>query len=169
MNKNETFTKIEKCVRNLHLAIEAYQNFLSARTSSDTKSYYHAQNCFNEGKTIYQDSLNEISKIMGSIPTDASPAFRKWKVSFLEKMGILSQSTEFEALRSEIQCDEFLPKFLTAEEIEILLVKHFESQQAGKRKLSNIKARILFDKIQSLMDEAETLSRRSKEKLYQLR
>lgn len=169
MDKNTAIIGIEKCFKTLHFAIEAFQNFLSAKTSSDTTSYYQAQNYFDEGKTLYKDNLSEISKIIGFVPTDASPAFRQWKENYLGKVGILSQNTEFEALRSELQNDEYLLKFLTPEEIDILHVMHFESQQTGKRKLSNIKARILFDKIQSLMSEAETLSIRSKEKLYQLR
>jgi len=169
MEMNKAITGIEKCFTTMNSAIEAFQNFLSARTSGDTTSYYQAQKYFDEGNAQFKDSLSEISEIIGFVPADASPAFRQWKESYLEKVGILSQNTEFEALRSELQNDEFLLKFLTPEEIDILHVRHFESQQTGKRKLSHIKARILFDKIQSLMSEAENLAETSKERLYQQR
>jgi len=160
---------IEECFKNLNLAIEVFQNFLSARTSSDTTDHYQGLSYLDKGKTLYKDSLGEISKIIGFVPTDASPAFRQWKAGYLEKIGILSRNTEFERLRSELQNDDLLLKFLTAEEINILLVKHFESQQTGKRKLEYMKARMLFDKLQSLIEDAESLSIRSKERIYQQR
>ena len=92
----------------MNSAIGAFQSFLSAKTSSDTASYYQAQKYFDEGKAQFKDSLSEISEIIGFVPADASPAFRQWKESYLEKVGILSQNTEFEALRSELQNDEFV-------------------------------------------------------------
>jgi hypothetical protein len=169
MESNTTNIKFENCFKALRFAMEFFQDFLSAETSSDTTSYYRAQNYLNEGKTIYNDIFKEIRELIGCPPADATPAFKKWKTSFLEKMGILSQNSEFAALKLELHNDEFLLRFLKPEEIDTLLVKHFESQQSGKRILSNIKARMIFDKIQSLLDESETIANMAKEKIYQLR
>lgn len=111
----------------------------------------------------------EIGELFGFSPVDASPGFKKWKENFLKGTGIISEGKEFEALKKELQNDGFLNRFLTPEEIDDLLRKHYESQQTGKRKLANIKARIILDKTQNLVAEAETLDMKAKEKLYQLR
>jgi hypothetical protein len=169
MDTKTSLVSLDTCIGTLQAANQAFQDFLGARASADTSSYYRAQELLKDGKGFFKESLNEISEIIGSLPEDASPAFKKWKENFLEKIGILSQNTEFEALRSELKNDDLLLKYLTQEEVEVLLVKHFESQRTGHRKLANIKARILFDKIQSLMIEAEDLEAKSKERLYQLR
>jgi hypothetical protein len=55
------------------------------------------------------------------------------------------------------------------EEIDELLIKHYEAHQIGKRKTANIKARMILDKILSLLNEAETLDEKAREKLYQLK
>jgi hypothetical protein len=167
--KNGVFQKIEKCINSFNLAVKVFQNFLGDKSLSDPMTYYEARKYFEEGKNFYHEALSEISKLIGSLPMDTSPGFKKWRESFIKGIGITSESKEFEALKLELQNDEFLVRFLTSEEIDALLMKHFESQQAGKRKLSNIKARIILDEIINLMTEAETLYIKSKEKLYQLR
>jgi len=167
--KKSVFLKIDKCIKSLNLAVKVFQDFLGDRSSSDPMTYYEAHKYFEEGKNFYQEALNEISKLIGSLPADASPGFKKWRESFLKETGITSESRELEALKSELQNDEFLIGILSPEEIDALLTKHFESQQTGKRKLSNIKARIIFDEIINLLSEAETLYIKAKEKLFQLR
>ena len=166
---NRPFANIEKCVNALNHAIRIFQEFVSDKTSSDPAVFYQAQKYFEESKSFYQEASKEISELFGFSPTDASPGFKKWKENFLKGTGIISESKEFETLKRELQNDGFLHRFLTPEEIDELLRKHFESQQSGKRKLENIKARIILDKTLNLMAEAETLEMKAKEKLYQLR
>lgn len=167
--KNKTFISVNKSIETLNLAIKAFKEYLSEKTSLDPEKYYQAQKYLEESKTLYQESLKEISKITESIPENASPGFIKWKENVRKGSGIISESKEFDALKSEFQNDEFLLRFLTQEEIEALLMNHYESQKLGKRKLSNIKARFVIDKIRNLASEAETLNIKAKEKLYQLK
>ena len=167
--KNRTISIIDRCIKTLKLAIEGFQDFLGSRTSSDPEKYSQANKYFEEGKTYNQEASREISGLFGSIPEDATSGFKKWKESFLNGLGIISESKEFEALRSELRNDDFLLRFFSAEEIDVHFKKRHESQRMGKRKLENIKARIILDEIGGLMAEAETLSAKSKEKLYQLR
>ncbi|UCE40482.1 MAG: hypothetical protein JSV17_13635 [Candidatus Aminicenantes bacterium] len=167
--KNQTFIGVDKSIKTLNLAIKVFQEYLSDKTLADPEKYYQAHEYLEETKTLYQEALNEISNMTESLPPNASPGFIKWKESVRKGSGIISESKEFEALKSELQNDEFLLRFLTPEEIEVLLTKHYESQQLGKRKLSNIKARFIIDKIRNLMSEAETLDIKAKEKLYQLK
>lgn len=172
MNENREksiFENFDKCIKELNLAIKVFQDFLSDRTSADPSNYYTAQKYLEESKLFYKDALEEVSTLIGSLPENASPGFRKWKENFLKGTGIVSESEEFEDLKSELHMDRFLHGILTTEEIDALLVKHYESQQKGKRKLSNIKARIILDKMINLMDDAEMLDKKAKEKLYQLR
>ena len=167
--KHKTFLSVDKSIKTLNFAIEVFQEYLSDKTSSDPEKYYLAHKYLEESKTSFQEASNEISKLTESIPSNASPGFREWKESVRKDSGIISESEEFEALKSELQNDEFLLRFLTPEEIGAFLLKHYESQQLGKRKLPNIKARFIIDKIKNLMAEAETLDIKSKEKLYQLK
>ncbi len=167
--KTKTFVNMEECIKALNLAVAAFQQFLGDKASSDSISYYQAHKHLEEGKAFYREALSEVNKLIGSLPSDASPGFLKWKETFLKGTGILSESKEFETLKSELHNDAFLQRFLTPGEIDALLMKHYESQQTGKRKLANIKARIILDKMLNLMDEADTLDIKAKEKLYQLR
>ena len=167
--KTRAYVNIDQCIKSLYLAIKTFQKFLGDKTSSDPTAYNQACKYFEESKSFHQEALKEISELMGAIPPDVSPGFKKWKESFLKETGILSEGKEYEELKSEFQSDEFLLGFLTPEEIATFFSKHYESQKTGKRKLSNIKARMVLDKISSLMHEAETMHIRSKEKLYQLK
>ena len=167
--KNITFGSVDKSMKSLNLAIKVFQEYLSDRTSPDPEKYYQAHKYLEESRSLYQEALNEISKITESLPLDASPGFIKWKESIRKGSGIMSESKEFEALKSELKNNEFLLRFLTPEEIDELFLKHYESQKTGKRKLTNIKARLIIDKIRNLMTEAETLEIKSKERLYQLK
>jgi hypothetical protein len=169
IRENRLFLSFEKCVKVLNLAIEVFQDFLSDRTSSDPSDYYRAQKYLEESSLLFKGALQEVSTLIGSLPADASPGFRKWKENFLKGTGIISESRELEALKSELHMDRFLNGILTPEEIDALLMKHYESQQKGKRKLPNIKARMILDKIINLLDDAEMLDKKAKEKLYQRR
>jgi len=167
--KNKPFVNMEKCAKALTRTIKVLQEFLGDKTSSDPATYYEAQKYLEESKIFYKEALKEISELIGSLPTDASPGFIKWKENFLKGTGIISENKEYGALKVELRNDGFLLRFLTPEEIDDLLRKHYESQQTGKRRMSNIKARIILDKIINLMDEAETLDMKAREKVYQLR
>ena len=172
MNENEktkTFLRVDESIKTLNLAIKVFQEYLSERTSSDPEKYYQAHKLYEQSTTLYKEALKEISEMTGTMPPNASPGFIKWKESFRKESGIITESKEFVTLKSELHNDDFLRRYFTAEEIEVLLMKHYETQKTGQRKLSNIKARLIIDKIQNLMTEAETLDTKSKEKLYQLK
>jgi hypothetical protein len=51
------------------------------------------------------------------------------------------------------------------EDIERLLAENFHPQQTGKRKLANIKIRIVLDRIQELISRAAALRKSAMEKL----
>ena len=168
-DENRSFLSMEKCAGALTHTIRILQEFLGDKTSSDPAAYYEAQKYLEESKNFYKEAFKEISELIGPLPADASPGFIKWKENFLKGTGIMTENREFGALKGELQNDGFLLRFLTSEEIEDLLVKHYESQQTGKRRLSNIKARIILDKILNLMDEVEMLDMKARERVYQLR
>jgi hypothetical protein len=167
--KNRPFINMEKCARTLTHTIRMLQSFLGDKKSSDTEAYYEAQKSLEESNIYYKEAIKEVSELIGPLPADASPGFIKWKENFLKGTGIVIENEEYGALKVELRNDGFLLRFLTPEEIDDLLRKHYESQQTGKRRLPNIKARIILDKIMNLRDEAETLEMKVREKVYQLR
>jgi hypothetical protein len=60
--------------------------------------------------------------------------------------------------------DEIMKAWLREEEIELFLQRHFQTQQEGKRKLENIKVRIVLDKLQELITQAKDLQKKAFEK-----
>lgn len=56
-------------------------------------------------------------------------------------------SQDYEGLVAELAGDEFLKSFMNSEEINEFLKENYQKQQLGKRKLPNIKARMVIDKL----------------------
>jgi hypothetical protein len=164
-----TLQEITRCIETLDLAIKGFKEFLGDKTSSGPANYDDARKYLEEGKAFYEEARDEFRKLLGPLPMDVSPSFKDWKGSFLKRIGILMENKELFALKSELQHDEFLLRFLTQEEIGVLFISHYESQKQGKRRLSNIKARIILDEAEKLINEAEELEKISKEKMYQHR
>jgi hypothetical protein len=108
--------------------------------------------------------LKNAKKLLGSLPEYASEEFIKWRTEMLEEHHILTFSQEFEDLKSELVNDEIIKAWLREEEIEIFLKRHFQTQQEGKRKLENIKVRIVLDKLQELITQAKDLQKKAFEK-----
>ncbi len=73
---------------------------------------------------------------------------------------MLAKTEEEQALLEELLQDEFLNKLMDKEEIRKFLRLNYASQQEGKRKLSHIKIRIIFDKLDELLAEAKNLQKR---------
>ena len=63
---------------------------------------------------------------------------------------IIVQGLTLSGLQDELTRDEFLKMILSSEEIAAYLESHFLSQISGKRKLSNIKMRMILDKLKAL-------------------
>jgi hypothetical protein len=64
--------------------------------------------------------------------------------------------------------DEFLKSFMSSEEIEGFLKENYQKQQMGKRKLPNIKARMVIDKLKRVERQGLAGQKRASEEAQKL-
>jgi hypothetical protein len=67
-------------------------------------------------------------------------------------------------LQSELERDDFISCMFKPDEIALYIRANFESQNKGKRKLPNIKARMALDKIARKIAQARELRERAQQK-----
>ncbi len=160
----QIFPKVSKSYEDIMAAIDTLGNLSRENTSFNSADYYRARNFLKSAEDLFQEALKNAKKLLGPLPEDASEEFIKWRTEMLEERHVLAHSQEFEDLKSELVNDEIMKAWLREEEIEIFLKRHFQTQQEGKRKLENIKVRIVLDKLQELITQAKDLQKKAFEK-----
>ena len=158
---NILYVKAEKCFESLSAAVRIFEGLLGGGVSS-LAEYYRARNFLREGEAAYENTSKEAHRLLGPLPVYAAGDFDKWREEFLAKNRILAECRDFSCLQDELRRDELLARWLTPEEIDILINKNFEAQQKGKRQLSHIKVRIIMDKLKTLLDKARELNGKAK-------
>jgi len=168
MNKkveNQLYFKASDSFDSLNLAIQTFEDFLSEGVAAANPNYYKARNYLRDGEKFYQETFKEAKRLLGPMPPYASSEFEKWRAEFLSQHKILTGSQELEAIKEELLNDEYLNQWMSKEDIERLLLKNFDAQKTGKRKLTNIKVRLLLDKLNELLGQAQHLKKKAMEKL----
>ena len=159
---NLLYLKAEKCFESLTMAVRIFEGFLVGGGAFSMADYYRARNILREGEGAFEDTLKEAHKLLGPLPVYAVADFDKWREAYLAKNQILAECRDFGCLQEELRRDEILAKWLTPEEIDVLLNKNFEDQKRGKRQLSHIKVRIIMDKLKTLLDQSRVLGKKAK-------
>jgi hypothetical protein len=157
----QIFPKVQKCLDSLNESVLILEDFLREDVPSSPSNYYRGRNLAKEGESAYQDAMKKAKKLLGPMPDYATEEFRKWRAEFLEKHKVLAQSQELEACRQELRQDSFLIQLLSEQEIDAFLNLHYESQQEGKRKLENIKVRMVLDKLSELLIHVRELQKQA--------
>lgn len=158
------YMKAAKSYDSLKKSLEAFEAILEGGETSKASDYYYARNLLRDGKAFFQETLKESKKFLGPIPEYTSDEFVKWRTELLEKDSVLAKSQDFKDLRSEVLDDEFLSKWPNPEEIEASLEKKFSEQQKGKRKLANIKVRVIIDKLQDFISKVQEIQKEALKK-----
>jgi expansin (peptidoglycan-binding protein) len=83
----------------------------------------------------------------------------------LSQHKILAENQEFAALKEELVQSGQLVSWIESPDLERLLSKAYEAQKTGKRKMANIKVRIILDRLQELLAQAAERKKRAMEKL----
>jgi hypothetical protein len=143
-----------------------FEALLGDKGDLNTSDYDRARNLLQDAEGSLGDVLKNAKKLLGPSPAYATEDYQKWRDELLEEFQILAMSQEYEALRSELFRDEFLRKWMDEQSIERLLKKHFQTQQSGKRKLSNIKVRIILDRLEDLINQAKEMNERAIQNLH---
>jgi len=157
--ENFIYQKAAKCWECVDRALLLLANLIKEERNLNLPDYHRARNLLRDAEGFYNEALRNAKKLLGPPPSYSSVDYLKWRDQLLEEFQILAMSQEYESLRSELLEDEFLRARMTEDIIEALLKKHFQTQQSGKRKLSNIKVRMVLDRLAELLDEAKELNR----------
>ncbi|MHB8094683.1 MAG: hypothetical protein ACYDH0_07045 [Candidatus Aminicenantales bacterium] len=163
-NEREIYIKASRCHDLLKKSIQDFQDFLRPDTPSGDPEYYKARNVFKEAKVYFADALREAKKLLGPIPVYAPREFQEWRVKTLEDNRIVLRGENPDDLKAELIGDEFIRILMSEGEIEAYVMDHFETQKSGKRKLANIKVRMMLDKLGTLMDQAGDLLKNAQKK-----
>jgi len=158
--QNILYKNAAKCWESVLKSIYLFKELLKENVSFSSAEYDQAVNILHEANSLYKETLKSAQKLLGPSSSRVSDDYLKWRDQLLDEFRILAMSQEFEGLRLELQKDEYLRGWMTEEEIAALLMKHFQTQQSGKRKLSNIKVRIILDHLDALLTEACELNRK---------
>lgn len=167
MNKkeeNQLYLKAASCFDTLSLSIETFEGFLREASPASSPSYYKARNYLRDAEKFHQEVFKEAKRLLGPMPVYASADFEKWRQDFLGQHHILAAGQEREAIKEELLADGHLSQWMSGADIERLLDKNFEAQKTGKRRLANVKVRIILDKLTELLAEAQQLRKKSMEK-----
>jgi len=157
----QIFPNVSKSFEEIRAAIRIFENLLAEGVAFNSADYYRARNFVKSGESLFQEALMNARKVLGPLPEYASEEFIKWRSEILEKRQILAKNKEFDVLKAELIQDEIMNKWLTPDEITLFLEKHFHSQQEGKRKLINIKVRIILSKLQEYILQAKDLQKKA--------
>jgi hypothetical protein len=159
--EKQIFPKVYRSHQSLQLSIQLFENFLDDSEASVPGDYYRARKLLKEGDTALQEALMNAKKLLGPMPEYATAEYKQWREEFLEKYQILAKCSELKECQSELSSDEFLSQLMPPEEVDAMLKLHFHSQQEGKRKLENIKVRIVLDKLHQMLTHAKELQKQA--------
>jgi len=156
----QIFPKVTKSFEDINSAMAILARLIQEGAVFNPAEYYKARNSIKDAEALFQEALKNAKKLLGPLPDYASEDFLKWRSEILEKNRVLARSKGFDALKSELVEDVFLRKLMSEQEIALRLENHFKSQQEGKRKLINIKVRIVLDKLQEHLARAKDLQKK---------
>jgi hypothetical protein len=147
------------------LAIKTFESFLANTGPASTPDYYKARNYLRDADKFYEEAFAEAKKLLGPLPPYATSEFEKWRSDFLSQHKILVESQEFAALKEELVQNGQLVRWIESPDLERLLAKDYEAQKTGRRKMANIKVRIMLDRLHELAAQANDLKKKAQERL----
>ncbi len=153
------YIKISKSHELFSKSIQAYQRYLQNDVAASDPIYYRARNLLKEGKIFFDETLKEAKKLLGPIPVYAGKEFETWKTRVLEENRIVIHGESPDEVKAALVGDEFIKNMMSEAEIEAYVMDHFDAQRSGKRKLVNIKVRMMLDKLLSLAGQGQELQK----------
>lgn len=162
--EREIYIRSSRSYAVLTEAIQVFRNYLQDVTVANDPEYYRARNFLKEGKAFYDQTLQDAKKLLGPIPIYAAKDFEGWRSQVLVENKIVVKGQNLEELRAELTVDDFIKTIMNPEEVDTYLQSNFEAQKTGKRKLANIKIRMVLDKLASLVAEGQELQKTAQRK-----
>ncbi|MDD8016370.1 MAG: hypothetical protein PHX45_11815 [Acidobacteriota bacterium] len=164
LSERDIYIKASRSYELVKSAILLFNGYLADGVAPSAPDYYKARNLLKGSRSFYEETLHEARKLLGPIPAYATADFEQWKARILESNKIVTRGRDLEELRAELANDDFLRAWMTEEEIGGYLQANFEAQRSGKRKLANIKVRMMLDVLSGLILQAEALQKAAQKK-----
>jgi len=149
--QGDIFLHAARCHELLQKAIHYFSEYTQKKLPPKAPEYYKARNFLKEGQALYEDILKRVKLLLGPIPPYSPADYESQRAQILADNKIIVRGQSLDAIRDELVGDELLKTMMTAEEMGAYLKDHFQSQGQGKRKLANIKVRMILDKLKELL------------------
>jgi hypothetical protein len=162
--ERDIYIKASRSYDLLSKSIQAFQGYIQDNVAVGDPIYYRARNFLKEGKVFFEETLKEAKKLLGPIPVYAAKEFEQWKIQVLNENRIVIRGESPDELKTALMNDEFIRTMMMEVEIEAYVRDHFETQRSGKRKLANIKVRMILDKLIMLAGQGEELQKAAQKK-----
>jgi hypothetical protein len=162
--ENLLYLRAANCFDHLGLARTAFGEFLEGSGPEAMSNYYRARNFLRDAEGDYAEAVKEAKRLVGPLPHYSVREFEKWRSDFLSQYRILAESQEIGALKDELEKNGLVNQYMSPEDVDRLLAKNYETQRTGKRKLANIKVRIILDRLGEIMKEVRELAKQARDK-----
>ena len=162
--EREIYIRASRSHAILSEAIRIFRSYLEPQTAAASPDYYRARNLLKEGKAFYDQTLQDAKKLLGPIPIYAAKDFEMWRSQVLAENKIVVQGQTAEDLRTELLADDFLKTIMGPADIEAYVAARFETQRTGKRKLANIKMRMVLDRLAGIAAAGQELQKTAQRK-----
>ncbi|MBN2199953.1 MAG: hypothetical protein JW747_08925 [Candidatus Aminicenantes bacterium] len=148
--QGDIFLNAERSHELFRKAIGVFEEYLKEKIPAKAPEYYQARNFLKEGQSLYEDILKKAKALLGPVPPYSPPDYEQQRTRTLAENRIVVSGRTPDELRDELLADEFVGKLMTAGEVDDYVKTHFQSQSTGKRKLANIKVRMILDALKAL-------------------
>jgi hypothetical protein len=162
--EREIYIRASRAYTVLTDAIQLFHTYLQDTTAATSPEYYRSRNFLKEGKAFYDQTIQDAKKLLGPIPIYAVKDFEGWRSQILVENKIVVKGETLEELRAELTVDDFVKTMMNAEEVDVYLKTYYDKQKSGKRKLANIKIRMILDKLGALVAEGQELQKTAQRK-----
>lgn len=159
----DIFLKAKKSLDKMNDSLRLFKEFIEEGTTQDLKKYYLARTFLKEGQKLCEEMMKDAKKFLGALPAYLSKEIIETRTRLLKATKVVVLSQDYEGLVAELLGDGFMKSFMSSEEIKIFLKENFQKQQLGKRKLPNIKARMVIDKLKRVERQALAVQKRASE------
>ncbi len=156
--------KSQRCRALVDEARQEFRNFLDAGAGAPPAVYYRARNLLREAKAALEDTIKVSRRLLGPVPAYAAPEFEAWRTKTVEEMKLVLHGRDAGELKDELARDDLLAGIMVREDVASYVDARFDSQASGNRKVRNFKARMLIDRLSTLVREAEELQKQALKK-----
>jgi hypothetical protein len=162
--EHEIYAHAAQSFDKLRAALEAITEFMKPETPPHLPVYYKGRNLMKEGKASLDDAIKDAKKLLGPAPAYSSQEFQKFRDATLAENKIVLQGRNPEDLTAELSGDAFVKNFVTDQEISEYVLKSYSAQQSGKRKIENMKIRLILDTLLALHGRVQELQKKAQRK-----